>query len=118
MTVHSGSNGITRRAVLAGAAAGALIGSGRQSQAQAQKPAELKVGIATYLSGPASVFGVPGRQTAEMLIDEINAAGGIDGVKIRPIVLDEGVGGDKLLSEYRRVVQEEGVKVSLASISK
>ena len=82
-----------------------------------QKPAELKIGITTFLSGPAAVFGVPGKAAAEIAIDEINAAGGIGGVKLKPIVIDEGVGGDKLLSEYRRVVQEEGVKVMLASIS-
>ena len=82
-----------------------------------QKPAELKIAMTTFLSGPAAVFGVPGRAAAEIAIDEINAAGGIGGVKIKPIILDEGVGGDKLLSEYRRVVQEEGVKVTLASIS-
>ena len=88
-----------------------------------QKPAELKIGMTTFLSGPAAVFGVPGKAAAEMAIDEINAAGGIGatggvaGVKIRPIIIDEGIGGDKLLSEYRRVVQEEGVKVMLASIS-
>ena len=52
---------------------------------QTQKSTELKVGIATYLSGPASVFGVPGRLTAEMLIDEMNATGGIGGVKFRPV---------------------------------
>ena len=82
-----------------------------------QKPAELKIGITTFLSGPAAVFGVPGKVAAEIAIDEINAAGGIGGVKIKPIIIDEGIGGDKLLSEYRRVVQEEGVKVMLASIS-
>ena len=32
-------------------------------------------------------------------------------------MIDEGIGADKLLSEYRRVVQEDGVKVMLASIS-
>ncbi len=95
---------------------GASVLAALSASAQ-QKPAELKIAMTTFLSGPAAVFGVPGRAAAEIAIDEINAAGGIDGVKIRPIVLDEGVGGDKLLSEYRRVVQEEGVKVSLASIS-
>lgn len=82
-----------------------------------QKPAELKMAMTTFLSGPASVFGVPGKAAAELAIEELNAAGGIDGVPIKPIFLDEGVGSDKLLSEYRRVVQEEGVKVTLASIS-
>uniref|UniRef100_UPI0003651E99 ABC transporter substrate-binding protein n=1 Tax=Herbaspirillum lusitanum TaxID=213312 RepID=UPI0003651E99 len=42
---------------------------------------------------------------------------GINGVKVVPTFVDEGVGGDKLLSEYRRVVQEQGVKVMLGSIS-
>ena len=81
------------------------------------KPAELKVGMTTFLSGPAAVFGIPGRAAAEIAIDDVNAAGGIGGVKLKPVVVDEGVGGDKLLSEYRRLVQEEGVKVVLASIS-
>ena len=73
-----------------------------------QKPAELKVGITTFMSGPASVFGVPAKAAAEMLIDDINAQGGIGGVKLSAIYIDEGVGADKMLSEYRRVVQEQG----------
>jgi branched-chain amino acid transport system substrate-binding protein len=81
------------------------------------KPAELKIGMTTFLSGPAAVFGLPGKAAAEIAIDDINAAGGVGGVKLKPVIIDEGIGGDKLLSEYRRVVQEEGVKVMLASIS-
>ena len=81
------------------------------------KPAELKVGITTFLSGPASVFGVPGKAAAELYIEQINAAGGIDGVKIVPTFIDEGIGPDKLLSEYRRVVQEGGTRVMLSAIS-
>lgn len=87
------------------------------ASAQTGKPAEIKLGITTYLSGPASVFGVPAKAAADMYIEQINAAGGIKGVKIVPVYIDEGVGGDKFLSEYRRVVQEQGVKVMLASIS-
>ncbi|CAM5791288.1 ABC transporter substrate-binding protein [Rhizobacter fulvus] len=81
------------------------------------KPAELKIGMTTFLSGPAAVFGIPGKAAAEIVIDDINAAGGVGGAKLKPVIIDEGIGGDKLLSEYRRVVQEEGVKVTLASIS-
>lgn len=81
------------------------------------KPAELKIGITTFTSGAASVFGVPGKAAAELLIDEMNAKGGIGGVKIAPTFIDEGIGGDKMLSEYRRLVQEQGVKVMLSAIS-
>jgi branched-chain amino acid transport system substrate-binding protein len=91
-----------------------LAASGALAQS---KPTELKVGITTFLSGPASVFGVPGMAAADLYIEQLNAAGGINGVKIVPTYIDEGVGADKLLSEYRRVVQETGTKVMLSAVS-
>ncbi|MGY3364206.1 branched-chain amino acid transport system substrate-binding protein [Bradyrhizobium sp. GM2.4] len=111
------SDVLTRRAALAALGVGALTLSGRRVQAQAAKPDEIKVGIATYLSGPASVFGVPARQAAELLIEELNAAGGIAGVKLRPIVFDEGPGVDHFVAEYRRLVQSEKVDLMFAAIS-
>ncbi|MBG7620001.1 ABC transporter substrate-binding protein [Herbaspirillum sp. AP02] len=99
--------------MLAAVSALALAGA---VQAQS-KPAELKIGITTFISGPASVFGVPAKQAAELYLDDLNAKGGINGVKVVPTFIDEGVGGDKLLSEYRRVVQEQNVRVMLGSIS-
>ncbi|MEY3791272.1 MAG: extracellular ligand-binding receptor [Pseudomonadota bacterium] len=92
----------------------ALAVSGALAQS---KPTELKVGITTFLSGPASVFGVPGKAAADLYIEQLNAAGGINGVKIVPTYIDEGVGADKLLSEYRRVVQETDTKVMLSAVS-
>ncbi|GGG38402.1 ABC transporter substrate-binding protein [Caldovatus sediminis] len=103
-------------AVAAGAVSGSLLWPGSGS-AQAQKPAELKVGITTFLSGPASVFGVPARHTAEMLFEEINRAGGIGGVPVRALFVDEAPGTDHLVGEFRRLVQNEGVHVMFASIS-
>jgi len=81
------------------------------------KPAELKIGITTFTSGAASVFGTPAKAAAEILIEEMNAAGGIGGVKVVATFIDEGVGGDKMLSEYRRLVQEQGVRTMLSAIS-
>lgn len=94
----------------------ALLLAGATALAQ-DKPAELKIGITTFTSGAASVFGVPAKAAAEMLIEEMNAAGGIGGVKISASFIDEGVGGDKMLSEYRRLVQEQNVKVMFSAIS-
>jgi branched-chain amino acid transport system substrate-binding protein len=99
--------------LLAGASA-ALAMAGAFGQA---KPTELKVGITTFMTGPASVFGIPAKAAAELYIEQLNAAGGINGVKIAPTFIDEGVGADKLLSEYRRVVQESDTKVMIAAIS-
>lgn len=81
------------------------------------KPAELKIGITTFISGAASVFGVPAKAAAELLIEDINSKGGVGGVKLSATFIDEGIGGDKLLSEYRRLVQEQGVRTMLSAIS-
>jgi branched-chain amino acid transport system substrate-binding protein len=97
-------------------ATAALLLSGGTAVAQ-DKPAELKIGITTFTSGAASVFGVPAKAAAELLIEEMNAAGGIGGVKVSATFIDEGVGGDKMLSEYRRLVQEQGVRTMLSAIS-
>jgi len=102
--------------VLQIAAAAALALTAGLATAQ-DKPAELKIGITTFTSGAASVFGVPAKAAAELLIDEMNKSGGIGGVKVVPTFIDEGVGGDKMLSEYRRLVQEQGVKTMLSAIS-
>ena len=97
-------------------ATAALLVSSGMALAQ-DKPAELKIGITTFTSGAASVFGVPAKAAAELLIDEMNAGGGIGGVKVSATFIDEGVGGDKMLSEYRRLVQEQGVRTMLSAIS-
>ena len=48
--------------------AGALAFGATGAFAQ-QKPAELKLGITTFTSGPASVFGVPAKAAAELWIE-------------------------------------------------
>ena len=49
------------------------------------KPEKLQIGVTSFLTGPASVFGVPAKAAAEILAEDINAAGGIQGV---PVELD------------------------------
>jgi len=50
--------------------------------------AEIKIGGLFALTGPASILGQPEKQTAEMLVREINKNGGIKGQKIELIVYD------------------------------
>ena len=83
----------------------------------ADKPAEIKIGITTFTSGAASVFGVPGKVAAEMIADDWNKKGGISGVPVKLFFIDEGAGTQALLAEYRRLAQEEKVDAMLASIS-
>jgi len=96
-------------------AALALAGAGLAQAAE--KPEELRIGITAFLSGPASVFGEPAKAAAEMLIEEMNAEGGIAGVPLTASFVDEGAGGEALLAEYRRLVQDVDVDAMFASIS-
>ena len=50
----------TCRAFTAAASAMLVVCWGMAPAMAQDKPAELKIGITTFLSGPASVFGVPG----------------------------------------------------------
>ena len=83
----------------------------------ADKPESLNVGMTTFLTGPASVFGVPARNAAEILVENINAAGGINGVPIDITFIDEGAGAEALTSEYRRMVESGDAEVMLSAIS-
>ncbi len=83
----------------------------------ANRPAEIKLGMSTFMTGPAAVLGVPAKAAADMWIEEFNAAGGVEGVKLKPTWIDEGQGADKFLSEYRRLAQEPGEKLMLSAIS-
>ncbi|MEI4260779.1 ABC transporter substrate-binding protein [Roseovarius sp. D0-M9] len=80
------------------------------------KPDALQVGVTGFLTGPASVFGVPAKDAAEILAEDINADGGIQGVPLELTFIDEGAGTEVLTTEYRRLV-ENGADVMLAAIS-
>jgi len=83
----------------------------------ANRPAEIKLGMSTFMTGPAAVLGAPAKAAADMWIEDFNAAGGVEGVKLKPTWIDEGQGADKFLSEYRRLAQEPGEKLMLSAIS-
>lgn len=98
-------------------ASAAFAGMALSGPASAQAPSEIRIGITTYSSGPASVFGVPARQGAELMAEQLNARGGIQGVPVTLSFIDEGAGMETLRSEYRRLVDDVNVDVMFASIS-
>lgn len=117
------------RVVLAlSALAGVLVGLGAcpgpaVAQTAAMKPpagapAQLKIGIVTLLSGPASsTFGIPARNAADVWIEKLNEEGGIGGVRIVPVLTDEAGAADKVVAEYRRLVLDEKVDLVIGYIS-
>jgi len=72
-------------------------------------PAALKVAFVDFFSGGAAVFGAMGKGTTEWLVDKWNKEGGIGGVQIDLLIVDEGGGPKKQVAELRRLVLDEKV---------
>lgn len=92
--------------LLVSACTGAAPGGGA---AKPQKPAELKVALVDFQSGSSAKFGTVALNAGKLLLDQINAAGGIGGVKVNYQVVDEAGSVDQVVSNYRRLVTDEKV---------
>ncbi|HPU88496.1 MAG TPA: ABC transporter substrate-binding protein [Spirochaetota bacterium] len=69
----------------------------------------IKIGALFAVTGGASFLGAPEANTAKMLVDEINAAGGINGKKIELIIKDTGSSPEKAVSFAKQLIEEEKV---------
>jgi len=69
----------------------------------------IKVGAVLAVTGPASFLGGPEARTIEMLAEELNAKGGINGDKIELIIKDSGANPEKAISFAKQLIEEEKV---------
>jgi branched-chain amino acid transport system substrate-binding protein len=92
----------------------------------AQDAAPVKIGIITFLSGPAaSPFGVPARNAAEVITELLNAGKvpgaykttGFGGAKIETVIIDEAGSSTTQVTEYRNLVQRHNVDVVIGYVS-
>ncbi len=99
----------------------ALLGS---PFASAQAP--LRIGVITFLSGPAAgPFGVPAKNASDLLADVLNKGGQIPGYEkkgfggrpIEVVYVDEAGGPTKVVTEYRNMVERQNVDLVIGVIS-
>lgn len=69
----------------------------------------IKVGCIFSVTGPASYLGAPEKKTVEMLVEKINAAGGVLGRPIQLIMKDSEGSPEKTTSFAKQLIEEEGV---------
>jgi branched-chain amino acid transport system substrate-binding protein len=93
--------------ILLGAVALAAAAAG-QTETRGVTATEIVLGMHTDLSGPAATYGVSSSNAVKMRFDDVNAAGGIHGRKIRLVVEDTQYqvpravqAGNKLISRDR-----------------
>lgn len=69
----------------------------------------VKIGALFSVSGPASFLGEPERNTAEMMVAEINKAGGIKGRKLELIVYDTQGDATKAVQGINKLIKDDKV---------
>ncbi|HEX6320536.1 MAG TPA: ABC transporter substrate-binding protein [Burkholderiales bacterium] len=86
----------------------------------------VKVGIVAFLSGPAaSPFGVPAKNAADFVFDQLNAGkapgaykqAGFGGAKLEMVAIDEAGSTTVQVTEFRNLVQRANVDVVIGYIS-
>ena len=77
---------------------------------------EFVIGMSGPLTGGAAVYGVAVQNAAQMAVDEINAAGGLNGYKFKLVATDDQHDPSKVATNYATLL-EKGVHVSLGTVT-
>jgi branched-chain amino acid transport system substrate-binding protein len=76
---------------------------------QGISPSEIVIGTHQDLSGPIKVWGVPVSNGMKMAVEEINAAGGINGRKLRMILEDNGYDPKKAVLATQKMLERDKI---------
>jgi len=79
-----------------------------------EKPADttkepIKIGVVLSESGAAEPLGQPEMKAIELFVDELNAAGGIDGHPVEVIIKDDQSDPNEALNATVELIEQEGV---------
>jgi len=88
------------------ALAGSLAAAGG---ALAQEP--IRIGAFLSVTGPAAFLGDPEQKTLEMVVERINAAGGVLGRKLQLVAYDDSGDAEKARTFAKRLLEQDQVDV-------
>ena len=94
-------------AVLATMAAACSEDEGEQSP--------YRIGVMESLTGPGETYGTVAVQSKTMALDEINAAGGINGRMLEFVVEDSKCSAQDAISAYKKLTDVDGMKIILGT---
>ena len=76
----------------------------------------IKVGVIMDLTGPLSFLGVANANVAKMVIDDINAKGGLLGQHVEPLVEDSATTDSVAEAKATKLVEQDKVDLILGGI--
>lgn len=90
--------------------------SGGSKTNYAQNNTEYYIGASGPLTGGAAVYGIAVKNSAQMAVDEINANGGVNGVKLKFVMMDDAHKPENVSTNYTTMF-EAGMQVSLGCVT-
>lgn len=95
---------------LAAAGLGAVLASGAMAQ-------DIKIGVLYPTSGGGAIYGVPAMVGHDMAVEEINAAGGVNGRKLVSFARDTKLNPSAASAAAKELITKEGVHVLVGGLS-
>ena len=90
-------------------AVGLLAGCGGSS-------GTIKIGVLGCFTGEYAQYGLAVQHGAQLYIDKVNAAGGINGKKIEPIIYDDKGDATEAVNAFNRMVDQDKISALLGSV--
>ena len=73
------------------------------------------IGVMESITGPGETYGNVAVQAKQMAVDEINAAGGINGRELKLVVEDSKCAAQDAITAYNKLTDVDGVKIILGT---
>ena len=74
-----------------------------------------RVGVLESLTGIGETYGTVANHAKQLAVDEINAAGGIDGKKLELVVEDSKCNAQDAITAYNKLTDVENLKIILGT---
>ncbi|MCY4435730.1 MAG: ABC transporter substrate-binding protein [Chloroflexi bacterium] len=85
-----------------------------QEMPEGEEP-PFRIGVMESLTGPGETYGNVAIRAKQMAVDEINAAGGVDGRLLELVVEDSQCSAKEAVAAYRKLTDVDGVKIILGT---
>ena len=86
-----------------------VVGCSEEAEQEAEAEPYV-IGAIFSTTGDGSNLGVPEKQTVEMLVDQINEAGGINGRELQVIIYDDESKSDKSATLANKLIEQDNVR--------
>ena len=93
-----------------------LAGCGGTQSNYTANNTEYVIGVSGPLTGGAAMYGKAVANSAQMAVDEINAAGGLNGIQFKLIATDDMHDATKVSTNYSSML-ESGMQLSLGTVT-